>query len=63
VKNVGKFSEWWEGIRERQQAAILMGKQAQVDKINAKNFAAGKDFEVYIDDRGKLQKRKRGSDD
>lgn len=39
-------------------AALEMGKQIQVDRINAKLQAKGEKAEVYIDENGKLRKRR-----
>ena len=36
------------------------GKQQQVDKINARLEVKGADHRVYLDERGKMQKRKLG---
>lgn len=53
-----KAKKFVEYAGEKNSAAMLMGKQSFVDRKNAQLRAEGKNFEVYLNDKGKLCKRK-----
>jgi len=56
VRKMGLLKDWWKN----QKMLIDMGKQTQVDKINARLEAKSEGYRVFLDENGKMQKRRLG---